>query len=298
MLQKKIFRVHREYDHKLLCEEHTYFPVLRPETQDENSLIHIAALSECFWHPGYVLRSKEKTACISLSLVCSGSCAVHEEYTSHILKPGDLAVYKRRNFEDIRTHGNDLFRKKVIVFNCTPFLSGLIDLLFLQDITFVHFDDPTGVEDLFDRILSIFRDGVNDVELNMAVFHLLYRIQKQSVKKQYSPQLQHAVELIHASAGMRISREKLAEECNMSISSLNRMFSRELQCSPGQYVLKKRFEAAKRYLIASRLPIKQIALECGFVNAKHFSAEFHRYYGISPREFRSGILPEKETPFS
>lgn len=45
--------------------------------------------------------------------------------------------------------------------------------------------------------------------------------------------------------------------------------------------------------------IKEIAEMCGYRNALHFSSEFHRTYGCSPREYRKkllfGILEESES---
>lgn len=291
---KKLFKIYREYDHKLLSEEQCFLSSTAPEIQGGNALINIISWSECFWYPGYTLKDKEKVVNISLSLVCSGSCEIREECRTTVLRQGDLAVYKRRNTEVIRTYGDEIFRKKVLIFNRTPFLSGLIDLLFHQDITFIHLTDVSMVEAAFDRIFMIFQKNQMNVELGVEVFRLLQLIHNQIVSTNYSSELLQAIRFIHAAPGMRISRETLAELCNMSISSLNRMFNNELSCSPGQYILKTRFEAARRYLLGMNIPIKQIAAECGFINSKHFSAEFHRYYGISPRECRNGVLPKSD----
>ncbi len=59
--------------------------------------------------------------------------------------------------------------------------------------------------------------------------------------------------------------------------------------TPGEYLRRCRLEASSRMLVANEsvgLGITKIAFDCGFASSAHFSNEFRRYFGLSPREFR------------
>ena len=47
-----------------------------------------------------------------------------------------------------------------------------------------------------------------------------------------------------------------------------------------------RLKEAKRLLIETRKPVKEIALLVGYQNANYFSRMFREAYDMSPREFR------------
>ena len=59
--------------------------------------------------------------------------------------------------------------------------------------------------------------------------------------------------------------------------------------TPSEYLKTCRLQAARRLLSSSVLAdrsITEIAFECGFANSAHFSTEFRKRFGESPRHFR------------
>jgi AraC-like DNA-binding protein len=59
--------------------------------------------------------------------------------------------------------------------------------------------------------------------------------------------------------------------------------------TPSEYLRVCRLEAARRLLSSSALAdhsITEIAFECGFTSSAHFSTEFRKRFGRSPRTFR------------
>jgi len=59
--------------------------------------------------------------------------------------------------------------------------------------------------------------------------------------------------------------------------------------TPSEYLKVCRLQAARRLLSSPALAdrsITEIAFECGFTNSAHFSTEFRKRFGDSPRHFR------------
>ena len=77
--------------------------------------------------------------------------------------------------------------------------------------------------------------------------------------------------------------------CFVSRSSLQREFLEHFGISPKQYIIKLRMNLALRLLAEARLPVREIAPACGFLDEKYFSRAFKKQYGCSPSEMRKKI---------
>ena len=61
-----------------------------------------------------------------------------------------------------------------------------------------------------------------------------------------------------------------------------------LGLTPSQLINKLRMEQAALLLAGSAQPIEQIAAHCGIENLSHFYRTFHKHYGITPKNYRTG----------
>ncbi|MBD2772596.1 AraC family transcriptional regulator [Iningainema tapete] len=58
---------------------------------------------------------------------------------------------------------------------------------------------------------------------------------------------------------------------------------------PHQYILKRRIERAKVLLQVTRFSTAEIAYQVGFSNPSHFTAQFRKLLGVTPKQFRDGV---------
>lgn len=79
--------------------------------------------------------------------------------------------------------------------------------------------------------------------------------------------------------------DQVAKAFGVSVSTLSRRLAQE-GVSYRALVDRKRRELAERLLTASDLSIAEIALQLGYSENATFSRSFHRWTGISPRQFR------------
>lgn len=85
---------------------------------------------------------------------------------------------------------------------------------------------------------------------------------------------------------MPFREEELAQEISLSSTQLDRLFKKEYQLSPRQYLDARRLKDAEAQLQVSTIPVKQIAYELGFKSLSYFSRWFSKNHGESPRAFR------------
>ena len=98
-------------------------------------------------------------------------------------------------------------------------------------------------------------------------------------------QLRLVDEYIHAHLDKKFSVADLAACLHLSVPHFERMFRAAIRRPPYQYVLELRLERARRLLAHSRLPLAEVAQQCGFSSQSHFTAHFTRYAGLSPARF-------------
>ena len=77
----------------------------------------------------------------------------------------------------------------------------------------------------------------------------------------------------------------------MSYSWFRKMFRDYTNISPARYMQELRLQEACRLLSGTAMSIKEIAFRLGYSNALYFSAEFRRFTGESPRNFRRRLNP-------
>jgi AraC family transcriptional regulator len=88
----------------------------------------------------------------------------------------------------------------------------------------------------------------------------------------------------------------LADLAQLSASHFFRAFRKTFGVSPVAYIMKRRVERAQALMLASRVPLSQVALECGMCDQPHFCRCFRRIVGTSPgawrRQFPVGASPD------
>lgn len=77
----------------------------------------------------------------------------------------------------------------------------------------------------------------------------------------------------------------------MSLRAFERQFQAVFHLTPQRFLRKLRLRIATRALMFTDASLADIALTCGFADQSHFSREFRRQFGRTPREYREHYQP-------
>lgn len=83
--------------------------------------------------------------------------------------------------------------------------------------------------------------------------------------------------------------EEVAEQVGLSYELFRKKFAKLTGLPPAKFRDARRIDRASQLLQDRQLPLKQIALRCGFCDEFHFSKRFKQKIGLSPSEYRQRL---------
>ena len=94
---------------------------------------------------------------------------------------------------------------------------------------------------------------------------------------------------IHKNIDKSIEIEELAAICFLTKDHFIRLFKKEMNCTPGKYINKKKIETAQLRILINKVNIKDIAYGLGFDNISYFNRLFTKITGESPGKYKKRI---------
>lgn len=98
---------------------------------------------------------------------------------------------------------------------------------------------------------------------------------------------------IQREPGKDWSVPKMADMLRISPGYLQNLYKKAFGISCMEDVINSRIRLAKEHLIYSKLTISEIAARCGYQHAEHFSRQFKRLTGHTPRDFQKRAQEER-----
>jgi transcriptional regulator GlxA family with amidase domain len=190
----------------------------------------------------------------------------------------------------VTTHWNDA---AALAAMC-PTSNVELDRIFIQDGDLYTSAGVTAGIDLSLYLLA--QDHGPEVALNVAK-RLVVFVQRAGGQSQFSPYLTPYAEASSPIAQVQqyvlghleddLSVEVLASVANMSKRNFARIFVRDTNVTPAEFVESARIDAARVMLENSTEPLKTVAFRCGMRDADHLRVAFRRKLGTTPQQYRS-----------
>ena len=105
--------------------------------------------------------------------------------------------------------------------------------------------------------------------------------------------VRRAISYIEDNYPEKITVESIAAYVGIDRTGLYRIFKKNLNISPAQFLISYRLERAKAMMEHDNLTISEIAVSTGFFDAAHFTVAFSKKYGISPGRYHAELHTAK-----
>lgn len=99
-------------------------------------------------------------------------------------------------------------------------------------------------------------------------------------------QCRHVAEFVEANLAGPVSLAELAAVAGLSPFHFTRAFRRAFDCPPHIFLTQRRLARAVQLLRRDDVPLKAVAVECGFADQSHMTRLFRRFLGSTPAEMR------------
>ncbi len=167
------------------------------------------------------------------------------------------------------------------------------DQIFIQDGRLCTTAGVTAGMDL--ALALVEQDHGRDLALIVARYMVMF-LKRPGGQSQFSAHLaaqmsgrstiQQAQEYVLGHLAAPLTVEVLAQHAGMSVRNFARVFRREMNMTPADFVEAARLDAARRLLQDSQAPLQRIADNCGFGNVDSMRRAFLRTLGVSPLNYR------------
>jgi AraC-like DNA-binding protein len=160
-----------------------------------------------------------------------------------------------------------------------------------------HFENDNEITELINKLIRICtsNDPGKNIYADLSLKELLIRL----IQSQHLADIQQHPENINGSRlhfvlnyitenlTEKIAINALCRKAYVSRNSFFKIFKEQLGISPLDYINRERLKLAKQLLVSQNLPIREVALQCGFNDPNYFVRIFRKSEGITPSMYRS-----------
>ncbi len=101
---------------------------------------------------------------------------------------------------------------------------------------------------------------------------------------------QHCRKYIDENFSHIVGPGQVAKACDINVRYLSRLFKQFAKITPHEYIMRLKLNKAASLLLMSNLRVRDIAGQVGFEDPYHFSRNFKKFHGRSPRHYRDAHL--------
>ncbi len=132
-----------------------------------------------------------------------------------------------------------------------------------------------------------------EMETQGIIKQIISRFLAQTVhKNEYMEErILKSLHYIHKNIDKQIDIGYLAEICYLTKDHFIRLFKKEMNCTPGKYINRKKIETSQLRMLIDDASIKDIAYGLGFDNISYFNRLFTKLTGENPGKYKKRMQP-------
>lgn len=247
----------------------------------------------------------------------SGSCRYLIRNQIYDLEPGDILLMDGKSLHKPIVSGEKEYIRSVVHFSPQWIENVLKELnaLYLLDVflklhhCFIRTNEnqqSKQLEQLICRLDELFRmsnDGdslMAETEMKVLLIELLILVNRMGRENSYkkpekkdekTDYVENIVTFIQEHYMEKLTIDSIAKSLNLSKSYLSHLFKEMTGFTVMEYLMATRITQAKYKLVMEPdKPLKDVAFDCGFESASHFSRYFKQKVGANPKDYRKKQL--------
>lgn len=208
------------------------------------------------------------------------------------VKKGDLILFPPDTLLETWSDNEDPLAYWWMDFNGST-VSYLLKHIGFDDNMHVIYYDEEKIETLISKIYKITKTNslinvLSAISFLFELFALLISFNKNFSQKTNSigTYVEKAIWYIETYYMQKVTIADIANHVHLSRYYMTDIFKQQTNMSPIEYLIQYRIKQAKHMLVASKLSITEIALNCGFNSPSNFAMQFKQLTSLTPMEYR------------
>lgn len=277
---------------------HSVYFASTPNEKIKDNLIFVNAAGWIHSSPNFIIDRKNFYDYL-IMYVISGKLIVEQFDQKHIINPGEailLSLYHYHKYYSSQKYPCEILWihfggiEKQTLFNLIGSLSKNV----------VICNSPNTIPATLKRCLELLKNATLGYEhyLSLSIYELLVEMSYLFMYKQdESEMISNATRIvtltdnfIRNNMNHQITLRMLSLNVQLSQFHYSRLFKKATGISPKQYLIQKKLEMSKYFLLYTNKTLIEIAEELNFSDQAHFSRVFKNEEGICPSNFRKKYL--------
>lgn len=155
----------------------------------------------------------------------------------------------------------------------------------------ICFENSATIKFCFDQLLKSWKEQASINKSKSMIYDILDKMENYQRKSIDDTAVASCVRYMEEHyCDPTLDIEALCDISFISVSTLQRAFSKYFGISPKQYLIQLRMNRAKELLTKKDLSIKEISSACGFTDEKYFSRAFKKKYGYPPIQLKNNMI--------
>lgn len=219
------------------------------------------------------LSGKEFHTFHEILLILDGKVELITEKIHTFLERDTIVVIPKETYHQVIIHGDENdYERYVLNFEDSEFVKSE-----LSDASIFHSDSK------MEYLFEILKDKPDEIILKSCLALITKKI-PENTEENYTPitsVIRAAIMYIEENIATTLRSENIARVLNVSVSTLEHTFKREMHIPLHRYIIKKRLIHARRMILDGQ-PTASVALELGFSDYSGFFKQYKKMFGISP----------------
>jgi len=237
------------------------------------------------WGPGDKFENIRKKS-LSMNLVTIGEGVYEQNGHRGTVKPGQVFLAHRGANQVFKTGRTGYLHKRSIL------VEGRALEAILRATGLIDHDVVTPLAP--GRVIALYRQSYRLLRMKPADFlvrqsALAYEIileLARSMLPEYPVEIRAAVDYMAGNISRPVTVEDIARSTGVSVRHCTRLFQKHFRLSPVRFFTNQKMTIAEQMLTNTSMPVKQVAAAVGYEDPYHFSLNFKKHFGRSPKHFR------------
>ncbi len=229
---------------------------------------------------------QDAPAFLVVEQVSAGDAIFTQGGREYPVNVGDVYLFSKQGAHQYETGPSGVLKKQ-FVHIVGPALPSLMRLLELDRRDTIKVENPNAVARALRRAFELLARTDPDwlERLSAAAYELLVLLGK-NLTPRHPPALTSAISFLELNLNRQLTLADLCHHTKLSSTHLNRLFKQYVGVAPLKYFAAQKLAWSQKLLSDSSMSIKEVAALVGYDDQLHFSAQFKKHIGVSPRAYR------------